>query len=161
PHPASTAEDAPTKPEKGSYGWTKLQQDNMLRRAAARGLSCVSLCPPNISGAFSGYLDRIVTTVRKGRFAVLDGGNTPCNLVDVNNLAHAVDLALGRGPADGSRLFITDEGRITWADVLRELEPLTGVARTQWRDISRADLTALRDSERPPAMNVTKSLKHL
>ena len=160
PPPQSTEESAPTEPEKGSYGWIKLQQDNLARKAAEKGLPAVLLCPPNISGPFSTYLSRIVGAVRNREFAVLEGGNTPCNVVDVNNLAYAVELALDVATPDGRRLFITDGEPTTWRDSLCELRPLPG-GSSPLPEIDRQRLAELRDSLRKPPIRLTKSFKHL
>ncbi len=58
PHLDSHHEDAPTDPPSGaeSYGRIKLEQDSMVRAAAAAGLPSIVLCPANISGPFSGYV---------------------------------------------------------------------------------------------------------
>lgn len=160
PHPRSTEESAPTEPEKRSYGWIKLQQDNLARKAAEKGLPAVLLCPPNISGPFSTYLSRVVGAVRKREFAVLEGGNTPCNVVDVNNLAYAIELALERGTPDGRRLFVTDGEPTTWRELLCELGPLPG-GSSPLPEIDRQRLAALRDSLRKPPIRLTKSFKHL
>jgi nucleoside-diphosphate-sugar epimerase len=160
PHPQSTEEPAPTEPEKGSYGWIKLQQDNLVRKATEKGLAAVLLCPPNISGPLSTYVGRVLDAVRKGEFALLEGGNTPCNLVDVNNLAYAVELALERGTPDGRRLFVTDGEATTWRDLLSELRLLPGIC-TSLPEIDRQSLVALRDKLRKPPIRLTKSLKHL
>src|SRR6185503_20073057 len=93
PPPAeSVHESAPTKPENGSYGWIKLQQDQLVKEAAIAGLPSVILCPPNISGPYSDYLVSLVDCLRGGRFAMLQDGSAPCNLVDVSNLSHAIEL---------------------------------------------------------------------
>jgi nucleoside-diphosphate-sugar epimerase len=58
PPPESTDEDAPAIPQPGaeSYGFMKLEQDKMVQGAAKSRLPAVILCPPNISGPFSGCM---------------------------------------------------------------------------------------------------------
>jgi nucleoside-diphosphate-sugar epimerase len=124
PPAASEREDAPTEPEKNSYGWVKLQQDLMVQRATRNGLPSVILCPPNISGAYSAYLVSLVNSIRAGRLALVDGGSLPCNLVDVENLSHAIERALVCERATAERLFVTDGGPTTWRDVATALAPL-------------------------------------
>ena len=109
PPPESVHESAPTAPARGTYGYLKLQQDEIVEKAVAEGVPSSVLCPPNISGPYSHYLVGLVQTLRTGALAVLDDGRGPCNLVDVANLSHAVELALTEGPADGKRIFITDD----------------------------------------------------
>lgn len=164
PHLDSHHEDAPTNPPPGadSYGLIKLEQDRMVQAAAAAGLPAVVLCPPNISGPFSGYIAGIVNGLRAGTFALVDGGSGPCNLVDVRNLCHAMELALdAEGPAlDGARMFITDAEPFTWRDVVAELQALAGTDRV--RHIERAELVRLvgrSSSGKSPSLG--GSLRHL
>jgi nucleoside-diphosphate-sugar epimerase len=161
PPPAeSVHEDAPTHPAKGTYGWLKLQQDRMVLRACQAGLPSVILCLPNIAGPYSPYLLRVLEALRADAFALLDDGKTPCNLVDVSNLAHAIELALDRGTADGKRMFVTDDEDTTWRDVIAGLTPVA--ERTEPVPIiSREELLRLRLADSRPSLSVVQSLKHL
>jgi nucleoside-diphosphate-sugar epimerase len=164
PHPDSHHEEAPTNPPPGaeSYGMIKLEQDRMVQAAAAAGLPSVVLCPPNISGPFSGYLAGIVNGLRNGSFALVDDGAGPCNLIDVRSLCHAMELALDAGGAalDGSRMFVTDGEPVSWKDVVAELLALTGVDEV--RHIERAELLALTGhGAAKTAPSVAASIRHL
>lgn len=164
PHPQSAFEDAPTIPRKGpeTYGRLKLEQDYMVREAVGRGLEVVVLCPPNITGPFSGYLVGLVAALRSASFRLLEDGDGPCNVVDVRNLCHAIELALDAAPAaaDGSRIFITDGSDTTWRQVVDELLDLSG-ATTVGR-ISRQVLEGLAAAaaSRPKA-SLAGTLRHL
>jgi nucleoside-diphosphate-sugar epimerase len=158
PAPDSVHEDARTSPAKGTYGWIKLQQDHMVLQACRAGLPSVILCPPNISGPYSPYLVRVLDALRAGVFALLDDGKTPCNLVDVSNLAHAIELAMDRGSADGKRMFVTDDEETTWHDLIEGLVPMT--ERTEPLPvITREELSRLRLADSKPSL--VQSLKHL
>jgi len=160
PPPESVHEEAQTHPAKGTYGWLKLQQDRMVLQACRAGLPSVILCPPNISGAYSPYLVRVLDALRAGAFALLDDGKTPCNVVDVANLAYAIELALDRGAADGKRMFVTDDEETTWHDVIAGLLPVA--ERTDPVPIiSREEVLRLRLADSRPALSVVQSLKHL
>lgn len=160
PHPLSITEDAPTEPAKGSYGWVKLHQDTMVAKAAKEGLNAITLCPPNIGGPSSYFLIQLTTLLRAGGFALLEDGATCCNVVDVANLAAAVESALERGPNDGKRVFVTDQMDVTWRDVIGGLAPLAGV---QWAEIPRITRKELAQVW-PPAkehLSVTRAVKHV
>lgn len=139
PHPASTSEDAPTEPAPGSYGALKLAQDDMVRRAAAKGLNAVVLCPPNIIGPYSDYLTDIIRSIETGRFRLVDGGKHPINIVDVNNLSACILAALASGVSDGRRLFACEPGDIVWRELCEELHPLLR-GKEGIPDISAAEL---------------------
>jgi nucleoside-diphosphate-sugar epimerase len=164
PHRDSHHEDAPTKPLPGaeSYGMIKLEQDRMVQAAAAAGLPSVVLCPPNISGPFSGYVASIVNGVRDGSFALVDEGAGPCNLIDVRNLCHAMELALDTDGAalDGARMFVTDGEQVSWKDLAAELLELTGVDEV--RHIERVELLRLTGrGAAETAPSVAASIRHL
>jgi len=161
PVAGSETEDAPTRPVRGSYGWVKLQQDNMLRKAASRGLSAIALCPPNISGPNSAYLLAILAALRRGALPLLDAGRRPCMLVDVENLAYAIDLALDGGPADGQRIFVTDAEAASWHQLVEGLIGLPPAGAPAPGDISVGQLTNLLAAARPPRASLRRALKHL
>lgn len=160
PPPESSAEDAPTLPERGAYGWTKLQQDRLVAKAAAEGVPSLILCPPNISGPYSYYLVSLVNALRSGTFALLDDGSAPCNLIDVGNLCHAIQLALRVGPADGARMFVTDDADTSWRSVVESVLPLVQQDSSVPR-ISREQLSSDPSAGRKPPMSLMASLKHL
>jgi nucleoside-diphosphate-sugar epimerase len=156
----SVQEDAPTNPVPGSYGWLKLQQDQMVMKAAAKGLPSLILCPPNISGPHSYFLLSLVDTLRANAFALLETGTSPCNLIDVVNLSHAIELALLNGPEDGTRMFVTDDAPTTWRDVIESLLPLVE-STTDIPSVSREQLASVSTTNEKTSLSLTKSLKHL
>lgn len=164
PHPASTSEDAPTTSDRDPEGYAgiKVEQDELVQAAAGRGLPSVVLCPPNISGPFSGYLVGLIDALRGASFALMDEGAGPVNLVDVRNLCHAIRLALDATgeELDGRRMFVTDGEPLTWADLVGELAPLAEVTRV--RRIGRDALVRLAGGggvKRPTSL--AASLRHL
>jgi nucleoside-diphosphate-sugar epimerase len=120
----SIDESAPARPSAGTYGAMKLAQDQMVARAASRGLSSIVLCPPNISGPHSAFLLEIVRALQRREFALVDDGCLPCALVDVENLVHAIRLALHVGEADPRRIFVTDGEPVNWGTLAEALAPL-------------------------------------
>jgi nucleoside-diphosphate-sugar epimerase len=162
PAPDSAHESGATPPQPlESYGGMKLRQDKMVERAAAGGLPCLILCPPNISGPYSYFLGGIVDSIRKRALALLDEGGAVCNMVDVYNLAHAVALGLDRCSTQASRLFVTDDEDITWGQIVDALRPLCDEAPRP-PSIGRGDLVKMRDQLfAKPKMNLARSLKHL
>ena len=120
----------------------------------------MTLCPPNIAGPRSGYFLEIVDTMRAGRFAYVDEGRMPCDLIDVENLAHAIVLALTCDEATGERIFVTNDEPTTWRDVVDGLgasaepaEPIPSLTLAQARELHAAR------AARPPS--VRRAVKHL
>lgn len=161
PVAGSETEDAPGRPARGSYGWVKLRQDQMLRRAASAGMSAVAICPPNIGGPYSPYMQAVLAGLRRGRIPMLDGGRRPCNLVDAENLAHAIELSLHGGPSDGRRLFVTDGDPPNWRQVADALRPLLPDDAPAPRQITAGQLEGMLAAALPPRASVGRSLKHL
>lgn len=124
PNPESVDELAPANPLPGSYGDIKLKQDQKVRKAAAQGLRSVVLCPPNITGPYSGYVTDVLSSIEAGTFRLLDGGRYEVNTIDVRNLAEAILCALRTDSISGERYFICEDEPFTWADLCRELAPL-------------------------------------
>jgi nucleoside-diphosphate-sugar epimerase len=160
PHPLSDNEDAPAVPAKDSYGAIKLRQDTLVAKAAKSGLSALSLCPPNIGGPYSYFCNSLVALLRGGEFALLEDGATCCNVVDVANLALAIELSLGAGADDGRRVFVTDGADVTWRDVISGLAPLAGIDYEQIPVITRDEL-ARHWPPRSAPMSLVRSMKHL
>jgi nucleoside-diphosphate-sugar epimerase len=133
----------------------------MLQRAARAGLASVALCPPNIGGPYSLFLMALLSGLRRGRVPLVDDGAAPCNLVDVDNLVLAIELALEGGSSDGRRLFITDAQTPTWAEVLAELRPLLPPKSPPVPNLSAVELRALLDAQRPPSPSLSRTIKHL
>ena len=143
PSPAAVREDAPPTPT-GIYGRLKLEQDELVAAAAKAGLSAITLCPPNITGPGSGWVSEVLGELRRGAFPLVDEGMTPVSTVDVGNLAYACARALLEGPGDGRRLFITDAGPITWADLIVALRAIPP-GFPEPGAIDRATLATMRD----------------
>lgn len=124
PDPASAGETAAPAPT-NEYGAMKLEQDELVMAAAARGdVRAVILCPPNITGPGSGFITDIVKAVASRQFVRADG-DWVCAMVDVDNLAHAALCAVASN-VSGARYFVTDNDSITWARLVETLQPLAG-----------------------------------
>lgn len=163
PAPTSVTEAGEAKPVSGTYGWIKLKQDELVQKAKATVPSII-LCPPNIGGAYSGYFTNVYEAVRTDRFALMNEGEAVCCLVDVQNLCHAIELALDRCTNQALRLFVTDDEPTVWRDLVVPLAKLADRAAQPIRKISEQDLRQLQDADRiltAPKKSIIRSLKHL
>ena len=161
PTPASASEGAVPPPlAKGTYGRTKLMQDRMVEKVAGNGLPSVILCPPNISGPYSPYFNALVDALRAKEFALLDDGNSPCNIVDVDNLCRAIELGLDKTSKRPTRIFVTDDHPTSWREVIDGLAPLSEVTETI-PTISREFLERSQHSDTRSRVSMARSLKHL
>lgn len=155
----SEHEGAEARPSPGTYGWEKLKQDEMVSASSSSGLDCVILCPPNISGVYSSFVNNVLKDIRNGTFALVDGGVRPNNTIDVDNLAHAIICALKIPKGDGKRIFVTDGDGLTWRDLADALVPLAELS-SPIASISADELAS--PLVAPPRSNTLwQSVKHL
>ncbi len=153
-------ESAPARPATGSYGAMKLAQDERVVRAAGRGLSSVILCPPNISGPYSAFLLEIVRSIERRDFALVDDGGLPCELVDVENLVHAIRLALTAPDSEAERTFVTDGGGLDWGRLAAGLAAL-GDHDLPLPAVSLEQASALTREVPAPPPSLRRAARHL
>lgn len=161
PPVAERESDARHPIAKLSYGGMKNEQDKMVNQAVESGLQASILIPPNISGPHSYFLMGLLSAIADGQFAYLEEGLSPCQLVDVANLCHAMTLALTEGPADGSGYFVNDGEPVTWKSVVESLQSLAVTSRAIGsidRDELAASLARMRSK---PPIRLSRSLVHL
>lgn len=152
------SEDEPVSPA-SSYAQMKVRQDEKVIEAGRKGMQTVILCPPNIAGYASRFMEDVWTTLRQGRFGMVDGGRRPFNAVDVDNLCHAIELALSAKALSRPRYFITDGAGASWGDLVNEMGQLSG--RTFDTLPIDEQLLISMTSEVEPRGSVLKSIKHL
>jgi nucleoside-diphosphate-sugar epimerase len=159
--PVAPTEDSPIVEQSvATYGGVKLKQDKMVITAAKEGLNASILVPPNISGPYSDYLLGLLGTINSGEFALMDNGVAPSNLVDVQNLCQAIELAMTEGRNDASRYLITDDETTTWSDMIGDLQDLQ-VTETEMMSISRSELEQAVIEPPAPKGSIGLSMKHL
>ncbi|HEY3968496.1 MAG TPA: NAD-dependent epimerase/dehydratase family protein [Planctomycetaceae bacterium] len=159
PPPDSIHEDAIPRPARGTYGWIKLSQDRIVQRSAARGLPCSILCPPIVSGPHSPQLLCLLDAIRLRKFALVDSGYAPCSLVDVENLAQAIELSLHTDSGPG-RLFVVDDYCASWREVIDSIASVIG----PWLplpEISRAEAQRILASPERPRGSLLGTLRFL
>jgi len=161
PPVAATEDVLPAKQSLDTYGGLKFRQDEMVVAAARRGLSSCILVPPNISGPYSFYLLGILNALNAGQFALMDGGNAPVNLVDVENLCQAIELSLTNGGDAGERYFVTDDEKTSWAELVKDLQELQ-MTQVPSPAVSRAELEQIIwQLPKPKKASFLRSMKHL
>ena len=138
PVTGDTAEDAPLIPTGSEYGDSKIEAEAICRRRAEAGLPVVILRPTIVYGPHSAlwtieFAERL--QVHPWPFAK-DFCQGTCNLLYVDDLVHAVMLALTRPEAVGQAFNVNGPDRPTWQDYFEALNnamglpPLAPQART-------------------------------
>jgi nucleoside-diphosphate-sugar epimerase len=90
-----------------AYSRVKLATEQALLTAPSGATRLVILRPAYIWGAGMSTLDEMVQAVHAGRFAWIDHGRHTMDFTHVENLAHAITLALDHGTPDGV-YYLTD-----------------------------------------------------
>jgi nucleoside-diphosphate-sugar epimerase len=119
------------------YNRWKARGEEALRRACRdTGARMVILRPGIVYGPRSQWIDRFARAVLDGSPYVVAGGLGVCNAIYVDNLVHAVDLAVQREEASGETFLVSDDGAITWRMLY---EPVCLALGLPWGAV--ADLT--------------------
>jgi len=109
------------------YSATKAAAERLVLAANSERLTTLSLRPRLVWGpGDQTVLPVIMQAVRSGRFAWIDGGRAMTSTTHIDNLVHAVTLALRRG-VGGNAYFVTDHGHTSMRDFLRALLQTQGM----------------------------------
>lgn len=110
------------------YGNEKLRQERLVEHFHRRtGLPTVILRPPNIYGPFSHFTVDLIERLRDKNLPLVGEGETPCNVVYIDNLIEAILLALWKPQVSGEAFFVTDSETPTWARFLSDYANMLGV----------------------------------
>ena len=97
------------------YNRWKVRGEQALRRICLEtGTRFVILRPGIVYGPRSQWIAGFAQSVVDGTAYVVAGGRGVCNAIYVDNLVHAVDLALHREEAMGETFLVSDNEAITW-----------------------------------------------
>lgn len=92
------------------YSSTKAQAEQLVRAANAPGFETIVLRPRFIWGpGDTTLLPLIVGMAREGKFMWVNGGRSMTSTTHIENLVHAIELALTKGRG-GEAYFILDDG---------------------------------------------------
>jgi nucleoside-diphosphate-sugar epimerase len=97
------------------YNRWKVRGEQALRSACRdTGTRFVILRPGIVYGPRSQWIAGFARSVVEGSSYVVAGGRGVCNAIYVDNLVHAVDLALQREDAAGETFLVADDDAVTW-----------------------------------------------
>ncbi|MFO0628446.1 MAG: NAD-dependent epimerase/dehydratase family protein [Polyangiales bacterium] len=143
------------------YSETKAEAERRVLAANAPGFVTLSLRPRLVWGPRDGtVLPEVIRMARAGAWAWMDGGRARTSTTHVENLAHAVSLALTRGEG-GAAYFVADDGTRTmrtFLDALARTQGVTLGARSIPGFVARGAATMLEAAwrvlglRRPPPM---------
>jgi nucleoside-diphosphate-sugar epimerase len=110
-----------------AYNNAKVRAEARLRRLRARGtVEIVILRPTIVFGADSRWVFDFADALRSSTAYVVDGARGICNSIYVDNLVHAVRLALTTSQVDGEAFLVGDEETVTWRELYRPIAAALG-----------------------------------
>jgi predicted dehydrogenase/nucleoside-diphosphate-sugar epimerase len=112
----------PRPDERGAYTRAKLEAENIVVDAAAKGLPCVILRPGQIFGGgiplINGAVARSINAFGGGRWLVLGDGKLALPLVYIDDVVEAIVRSIDKKLTHGEIIQIIDPDTLTQEDVL-------------------------------------------
>jgi nucleoside-diphosphate-sugar epimerase len=96
-----------------------------LRKAGS--VELVILRPGIVLGPRSSWVTGFASSLLDGTAYLVDAGRGICNGIYIDNLVHAVHLAITESAADGHAFLVGDDETITWADLYQPIATALGV----------------------------------
>jgi len=109
------------------YDNFKVRAERTLRELREHGnVELVILRPGIVYGPRASWTIVFADDLLAGRAYLVDGGTGICNGAYVDNVVHAISLAMTASDVDGEAFLVGDEERYTWADLYRPLAAALG-----------------------------------
>lgn len=109
------------------YAATKAQAEVLVRRANAPGFETIILRPRFIWGpGDTTLLPTIERVAQSGQWVWVDGGKAETSTTHIDNLVHAIELALTKGDG-GEAYFILDDGVRTMREIITGIATARGI----------------------------------
>jgi nucleoside-diphosphate-sugar epimerase len=119
PPPGTTEETPLTDTQPVEYNNAKVRAEWRLRQLRKQGsVEIVLLRPGIVYGPRSYWIGGFADELAAGDAYLVEGGRGICNSANVDNVVHAIHLAMRTTRADGQAYFVTDAETVTWSDLL-------------------------------------------
>jgi nucleoside-diphosphate-sugar epimerase len=110
------------------YSASKARSEALVLRANSSGVfETVVVRPPMIWGAGMPTLEHMIDTVRSGQFRWVGDGSQPMSTAHVDNVCHALELAIEKGRG-GEAYFVSDDADSTLKRVISGLLQTRSIA---------------------------------
>lgn len=120
----------------------KIDAERRLLRLRQKGTVEVVIFRPGIVfGPRSRWVADLASQLSQGTACFINGGKGICNTVYVDNLIHAIQLAMTANDVDGEAFFVGDRERVTWFDFYRPFAEALGVDPYQIPDVAVPEFT--------------------
>ena len=137
--PAGTSEESVLSDRQDvSYNNAKVRAERILfRDAKAASLELFALRPSVVFGPRDRWITTLAAELENNVAWLIEGGRGICNSIYVDNLVHAVRLALGAGAsAAGQAYLVGDAETITWAELYGKTCDGLGLSRDRIHDVA-------------------------
>jgi 2-alkyl-3-oxoalkanoate reductase len=126
--PSGTDETSPLHVRHAfAYNNAKVRAERKLRWLRRRGtVELIMLRPTIVFGPGSRWVFDFARALWVGTASVVDGARGICNSIYVDNLGHAVVLALTKPNIDGHAFLVGDRETVTWRDLFRPIAEAFG-----------------------------------
>ena len=110
-----------------AYNNAKVRAERRLQRRRRSGsVEIVLLRPGIVYGPRSAWTGGLADELLRGEAALVEGGHGICNGIYVDNLVHAILLALTAPGVDGQAFLVGDRETVTWRDLYRPVADALG-----------------------------------
>jgi nucleoside-diphosphate-sugar epimerase len=110
------------------YNNAKVQAERQLLRLRDRGsVELVMLRPGIVFGPRSQWTAGLAHDLLRGTACLVNEGKGICNSIYIDNLVHAIHLAMTSPSADRQAFLVGDQEQITWADFYRPIAESLGL----------------------------------
>lgn len=129
PVPGTTEQSPLSERQPIEYNNAKVRAERLLTSLRQQGSVEVTILRPGIVyGPRSYWIGGFADELLAGDAYLVDGGAGICNGIYVDNLIHAMMLALKTPSADGQAYLLGDEESYSWADLLRPIAGALGLS---------------------------------
>lgn len=127
--PPGTDENTPLSVHQHvAYNNAKVRAERQLLRCRDRGsVEIVMLRPGIVYGPRSYWTGGVADEILAGEAALVDGGHGICNGIYVDNVVHAIRLALTAPRVDRQAFLVGDVETISWLDLYRPIADALGI----------------------------------
>jgi len=128
PAPGTTEATPPIENQPFPTHIAKIHAERKLLQLRRKGsVEVVIFRPGIVFGPRSRWITELATQLVQSTAYLINGGNGICNSVYVDNLIHAMRLAMTVPAADGEAFFVGDRETVTWFDFYRPFAEAFGV----------------------------------
>ena len=114
------------------YNVTRIMAERRLEALRRRGsVEVVTLRPGIVYGPRSRWTGGLADELLRGEACLVEGGHGICNGIYVDNLVHAIRLAMTADGADRQAFLLGDRETITWRDLYRPVVEALGLELDQ------------------------------